>query len=77
MAPDTDWRILKSTMLRAIAYDEDSRDLRVRFTSGAIYRYHEVPPEIATALVDPPEQSHGRYFNDHVRDAFDYDEEKR
>ena len=75
MAVDARWHILTSTMLRAVAYDPGARELRVRFTSGAHYRYRDVPPEVVESLIDPPSGSPGRYFNDHVRDAFEYDEE--
>ena len=76
MAASAPWRILSSTVLRAVAYDERAQELRVRFTNGAVYRYHDVPPEIAETLVDPPGSSHGRYFNEEIRDAYDYDEER-
>ncbi len=75
MAVDATWHILTSTMLRAVAYDPLARELRVRFVNGTNYRYHDVPPEVAESLIEPPDGSPGRYFNDHVRDAFDYDEE--
>ena len=75
MAVDGTWHILASTMLRAVAYDPESRELRVRFASGTNYRYSDVPPEIVETLVDPATTSPGRYFNDHVRDVFDYDED--
>lgn len=77
MAVGADWRILQSTMVHAISYDEASGELRVRFHGGGLYRYYKVPPQIVEALLDPPGASHGRYFNDHIRDAFDYDEETR
>jgi hypothetical protein len=64
-------------MLRAIAYDASRRELRVRFTAGTIYRYYEVPKSVAMQLLDPPGGSAGRYFNDQVRDKYDYDEEAR
>jgi hypothetical protein len=47
----------------------------VRFANGTHYRYFDVPPEVVEALLDPPSGSPGRYFNDHVRDAFAYEEE--
>lgn len=77
MGVDTGWHILQSTMLRAVAYDARSRELRVRFQTGALYRYHDVPPEVVESLLDPPGGSAGRYFNDTIRDGFEYDEERR
>jgi hypothetical protein len=75
MASSAEWHILQSSVLRAVAYHEGARELRVRFTSGANYRYFDVPPDVVRMLLDPPGESHGRYFNAHIRDAFDYDEE--
>lgn len=69
------WRIVSSSLIRAVAYDEARRELRVRFSNGSVYRYLAVPPEVAAALVSPPEGSTGRYFNEFVRDVFDFDEE--
>ncbi|PJJ72555.1 KTSC domain-containing protein [Diaminobutyricimonas aerilata] len=71
------WVVLESSVLRAVRYDDATRSLRVRFTSGAMYEYYDVPREVYDALLDPPDGSHGRYFSTHVRDAFDYDELKR
>ena len=76
MGVDAGWHILQSTMLRAIAYDPARRELRVRFQTGALYRYRDVPPEVVEALLDPPAGSAGRYFNDTIRDGFEYDEER-
>lgn len=77
MVADIEWHILRSAMLRAVAYDGASRELHVRFSNGGVYRYYKVPADVAERLLDPPDASHGRYFNDHIRDAFDYDEEGR
>jgi len=76
VAEDAAWHIVQSTMLRAVAYDPDSQSLRVRFVNGAIYRYLEVPADVFETLLDPPHGSPGRYFNDTVRDGFDFDEER-
>ncbi len=67
---------MQSTMLRAVSYDEASRELRVRFSNGGIYRYYAVPPEVVETLLAPPGGSPGRFFNDNVRDAYDFDEER-
>jgi KTSC domain-containing protein len=75
MAVDATWHILASTMLRAVAYDPDTRELRVRFTNGTNYRYFDVPADVVESLLDPPDASPGRFFNDHVRDAFEFQED--
>jgi hypothetical protein len=69
------WHILASTMIRALAYDLDLRELRVRFSTGSVYRYFDVPAEVVETLIDPPDGSHGRYFNENVRDEFEFEEE--
>lgn len=76
MVAEAGWHILRSTMLRAVRYDEASAELLVRFEGGAIYRYFGVPPEVAEDLLDPPGGSPGRYFNEHIRDGYDFDEER-
>jgi hypothetical protein len=76
MTVDAGWHIMQSTMLRAIAYDPATNELRVRFHAGSMYRYHGVPPEVVETLLDPPDGSPGRYFNDTIRDGYDYDEER-
>ena len=75
MAAGGTWHILTSTVLRAVAYDERTRQLRVKFASGSQYRYYDVPAEVVERLVDPDAGSPGRYFNEHVRDSYDFDEE--
>jgi hypothetical protein len=73
--PSATWHILTSTMIRAVAYDPGERVLRVRFGNGTTYRYLDVPPEVVETLLDPPDGSPGRYFNETIRDGFDYEEE--
>lgn len=70
------WRILSSSALRAVSYDEHAAELRVRFVNGSVYRYHDVPPEVAEELVDPPGGSHGSYFAEQIRDSYDFEEER-
>jgi hypothetical protein len=76
MAGTAPWHILSSTVLRAFSYSEHDHQLRVRFVGGALYRYYDVPPEVAEALLDPPGGSAGRYFNENVRDEYDFEEER-
>ena len=45
---------VESSNVAAIGYDADSRELRVQFKGGAIYRYVGVPPEVHTALMGAP-----------------------
>ena len=76
MNAEAEWHILRSSMIRAVRYHAASGELLVRFEGGAIYRYRDVPPEVADDLLDPPGGSPGRYFNERIRDVFEYDEER-
>ena len=59
---------MPSNVIRSFEYLEPTRELRVVFTTGRIYRYQDVPPEIHTAM--RAAFSKGTYFNAHVREAF-------
>ncbi len=59
-----------SAVLRSVGYDPDRRILEVEFTSGHVYEYHDVPPEVYEDLMAA--ESHGRYFNAKIRDGYRY-----
>lgn len=59
---------LDSTSLRRIVYSEVAASLWVQFSSGAVYRYADVPADIVAGLLDAA--SHGGFFATHVRNAF-------
>jgi hypothetical protein len=61
---------VESSMLREVAYDPETRTLEVEFTSGGVYEYHDVPPEVYADLLRA--ESHGQYFRAHVRGAYPY-----
>lgn len=62
---------MSSTMLGSVGYDATARILEAEFTSGAIYRYADVPAEVHEGLMAA--ESHGRYFNAHIRGRYRYD----
>lgn len=57
-----------STLLFWVAYSPHEQRLRLKFRSGEIYDYLQVPETVYQALVGA--ESKGRYFNHHIRDAF-------
>lgn len=59
-----------SSSLRSVAYAEASRLLEIEFTTGAIYRYLDVPHQAYDALLAAA--SKGRHFNREIRDRFNY-----
>jgi hypothetical protein len=63
---------MPSSVIRAASYDPDQEVLDILFTTGRRYLYRRVPPGVADAF--RAAFSKGRYFNAHIRDAYDYTE---
>lgn len=68
------WVPVVSSVLAAAAYDEDKRQLYLRFHSGRVYRYFAFPRYQYDELLAA--ESHGKYFGAHIRGKF-RDEEVR
>jgi hypothetical protein len=58
---------VRSSTLEAVAYDETSSTLGVRFRNGSEYEYSRVPESVYRGILSAP--SAGRYFQTHVKDA--------
>ena len=65
-----EWRSFESKSLAASAYDDEKRILYLRFRSGEVYRYFEVPEEQYREFLDA--ESRGRHFLSHIRNRFRY-----
>ncbi len=61
---------MPSTAIRRFHYDPEGRRLLVTFVSGQTYAYFDVPPEVDEAF--RAAFSKGRFFQDRIRDRFDY-----
>lgn len=59
---------MPSTVIRAIAYRPECREMEVLFTTGRRYIFHDVPPADADAF--RAARIKGRHFNKYVRDRF-------
>jgi hypothetical protein len=59
-----------SSVIQSFVYDKEERRLVVRFVSGKVYRYEEVPAAIAEGFGTAA--SKGTYFNDVIRDRFPF-----
>ena len=68
------WVSVVSTVFTSAAYDEDKRQLYLRFHSGKIYRYIEFPADQYGEFLVA--ESKGGYFGAHIRGKF-RDEEVR
>ena len=62
---------MPSSVIRRFRYDAADRRLTVTFTSGAVYAYLDVPPEVAAALDQA--ESQGRLFGEAIRAGFAFD----
>ena len=63
---------MASTVIRAIAYRPETRQLDVEFTTGRRYLFHDVPPEDAEAFRRA--RIKGRHFNARVRGRYRFEE---
>ena len=63
---------VSSSMIAAIGYDEETETLEVEFVSGAVYRYRSVNQDVVEDFRAAP--SKGRFFNQHIKDAYPWDE---
>ncbi len=63
---------MESSVLAAVAYRRDRRQLYLRFHSGDVYRYFEFPPHQYDELLAA--ESKGRYFAHSIRDKFLYEQ---
>lgn len=61
---------MPSTAISAIAFDENAGRLDVRFVSGEVYSYFDVP--LATAEAFGRASSKGGFFQRHIRDRFEF-----
>ncbi len=60
---------VESTVIDAVGY---ARVLELRFESGRIYQYYNVPEDVFEGMLSA--DSKGRYFNAHVRGKYDFRE---
>ncbi len=56
-----------SKSIQGIGYDPETRTLAVHFSSGALYHYADVPPEVHAELTGA--KSIGQHFHAKVRTA--------
>jgi hypothetical protein len=61
---------VESSMVDSVGYDEERRLLQVMFTSGQVYCYEDVPPEVFQGLLEA--ESKGQYMRAHIIDVYPY-----
>jgi hypothetical protein len=65
-----DWVRVKSKMLSAVAYNGEWRQLYLKFRSGDIYCYRDVPVEEYDELLAA--ESKGEYARGHILHCYPY-----
>jgi KTSC domain-containing protein len=63
---------VESSLMTGVAYDEKTRELEIKFTSGKTYRYFDVPEDVYVRLRDA--NSKGEFFTEEIRDVYEYAE---
>ena len=59
---------VNSSTIRSVGYEPNSQTLEIEFTSGSIYQYSRVSPEIYRKLMAAP--TIGSYFKNNIEDEF-------
>lgn len=60
--------LMPSSVIAGFDYDAEKSVLTVRFTTGRVYAYEDVPHRVYEAFRFA--RSKGRYFNEYIRDRF-------
>jgi uncharacterized protein YuzE len=66
---------VKSSVISRVEYDDEARELDIRFKSGKTYRYFRVPSEVYAALLDA--ESQGNFFNKEIKDVYRHEEVRK
>jgi lysyl-tRNA synthetase class 2 len=64
---------MPSSVIRNFVYDGSRHRLRIVFTTGKRYSYHDVPRDVFEAL--QAAFSKGEFFNAHIKDHFAFTRE--
>ena len=59
-----------SSMINKVMFNFQTKTLKVEFTSGALYEYTNVDPEIYDGLCRS--ESQGKFFNEKIKNNFEF-----
>jgi hypothetical protein len=59
---------VNSSNLSAVGYDSTKGIMHIRFNSGRLYAYYNVPENVYCELMNAP--SHGSYFNSFIKGVY-------
>lgn len=61
---------VESSSIKEVGYDESGYQLHVRFVTGFLYAYMNVPKELFQEMINA--ESIGKYFAEHVKKQYDF-----
>ena len=59
------YRFVTSSMMSAVAYNPERREMEIEFIGGAVYRYRNIPQRLWSGMMNA--SSKGKYFWKHIR----------
>jgi hypothetical protein len=62
---------MPSSVIASIHYEVNSSILSIRYVSGMVYHYKEVPEKVYKEL--KASMSKGRYFNFHIKGKYEFE----
>ena len=65
---------VESSNLSSLRFDAKKKILEIEFNHGGVYQYFDVPKSEYEALMNA--DSHGSYFNNNIRDDYEYEKTK-
>lgn len=60
--------VVKSSVLKSVGYDRDSKTLEIELVSGAVYSYFNVDEKVYIELINAP--SHSAFFNSRIKGSY-------
>lgn len=63
-------RVIESSVLAEVGYDQKRRLLEVKLVSGAVYQYLDVPAREFMALLAA--ESAGRHYNANIKPRYEF-----
>lgn len=61
---------MPSSVVQSMRYNPDTHTLRIRYVSGIVYDYKDVPEEVFEAM--KAAGSKGRFLNQHIKGHYDF-----
>ncbi len=62
---------MPSTVIGSFTYHADTQTLRIRFLSGMVYEYKNVPESVYDGMKNS--RSKGIFFNQNIKDIYEFE----